>query len=38
MTFNLMDNTEGEMDLYFAPEGDVMEFEFSRQRTVRFER
>jgi len=38
MTFNLMDDTEGEVDLYFAPEGDVMEFEISRQRTVRFER
>ncbi len=38
MTFNLMDDTEGEVDLYFAPEGNVMEFEISRQRTVRFER
>ncbi len=34
MTFDLMDDNEGEADLYFSPDGERLEYEISRQRTV----
>ena len=40
MTFNLMlmDDNDGEVDLYFDPQGERLEFEISRGRTVVLER
>lgn len=38
MTFNLMDDQEGEVDLYVSGDGRLLEFEISRDRTVAFER
>ncbi len=38
LTFNLMDRDEAEIDLYFSPDGEQLEFEISRDRTAVFER
>jgi hypothetical protein len=38
MTFDLMDEDTGEIDLFFSPDGQTLEYEISRGRTVRLER
>ncbi|HJO37510.1 MAG: hypothetical protein QGF21_11025 [Vicinamibacterales bacterium] len=38
LTFNLMDDQAGEVDLVFSPDGRAMEYEISRDRTIRLER
>ena len=38
MTFDLMDDNSGEIDLYFSPEGNRLRYAISRDRTVELKR